>query len=409
MYGCESWTVKKAEHQRIDAFELWRRLLRVPWTVRRSNQSNLKEISPECSLAGLMLKLKLRPPDAKSWLIWKDPDTGENWGQEEKGMTEERWLDGITDSMGMSLSRFLELVIDREAWHAVVHGVVKSRTWLSDLTEQIFISPGSVFCLLFSFLLLVCIQFPHTSDDAWLFLQAWHWKKGGGEFPLLLYFLVEVSPGRGIIIGNPVWDWFSPRGDLVSTQVCTYQEFCPSVVRRAWWPHVFPFSLLNKTALVAPGLKRFHLRRNGQRMSCLPPAPQIPEWWGLSVVGKATSILESVLLCLGSVSLDISPAILFLEGMPTIWALTWMWGWGGCTDWHNSPIKDLYWLLFQLHFSFLYLVIGCFWTQSHFEGPLNNILHSLVMSSRLTLPNVSFQNTFPSFLAFRLKKFFFYR
>lgn len=168
-----------------------------------------------------------------------------------------------------------------------------------------------------------------------------------------------------------------------------------------------PFSLLNKTALVAPGLKRFHLRINGRRMSCLPPAPQIPEWRGLSVVGKATSILESVLLCLGSVSLDISLAILFLEGMPTIWALTWMWGWGGCIDWHNSPIKDLYWLPFQLHFSFLYLVIGCFWTQSHLEGPLNNILHSLVVSSRLTLPNVSFQNTFPSFLAFRLKKIFF--
>ena len=105
MYGCESWTIKKAEHQRIDAFELWcwRRLLRVPWTARKSNQSILKEISPVCSLDGLMLKLKLPilwPPHAKSWLIGKDPDAGRDWGQEEKGMTEDEmagwnhWLDG---------------------------------------------------------------------------------------------------------------------------------------------------------------------------------------------------------------------------------------------------------------------------------------------------------------------------
>ena len=105
MYGCESWTIKKAEHQRIDAFELWcwRRLLRAPWTARRSNQSILKEISPECSLEGLMLKLKLQYFGhlmAKSWLIWKDPDVGKDWGQEEKGTTEDEmvgwhhWLNG---------------------------------------------------------------------------------------------------------------------------------------------------------------------------------------------------------------------------------------------------------------------------------------------------------------------------
>ena len=97
MYGCESWTIKKAEHQRIDAFELWfwRRLLRVRWTARRSSQSILKEISPGCSLEGLMLKLKLLivwPPDAKSWLIWKDSDAGKDWGQEEKGMTEDEMV-----------------------------------------------------------------------------------------------------------------------------------------------------------------------------------------------------------------------------------------------------------------------------------------------------------------------------
>ena len=106
MYGCEGWTVKKAEHWRIYAFELWcwRRLLRVPWAARRSNQSILKEISPGCSLEGLMLKLKLQlwPLDEKSWLIWKDPDAGKDWKRRRRGRQRMRWLDGITDSVGMS-------------------------------------------------------------------------------------------------------------------------------------------------------------------------------------------------------------------------------------------------------------------------------------------------------------------